>query len=166
MSQAGLVQIPLDIAETYVTDVGDAVPAGGILNIIGGIGITTSGSGNTVTINATGMGFSWNTVTPLAPPNPIQIVAENGYICGGVGTTTFVLPLAPSIGDTFKIFSYSSKFRINQNANQIMQIGAAATTLGVTGYLISNSVGDAVSIVYMGNNTFQDESIQGTLTVN
>lgn len=41
------------VATSYHTDDGDAVPAANILNILGqtGSGITTSGAGNTVTIN-------------------------------------------------------------------------------------------------------------------
>lgn len=43
-------------ANEYVTDSGTAIPAAGILNVVGGVGITTSGAGNTVTITNTGGG--------------------------------------------------------------------------------------------------------------
>ncbi len=39
------------IATQYDTDSGSAVPAGGVLNIVGGANINTSGAGNTVTVN-------------------------------------------------------------------------------------------------------------------
>jgi hypothetical protein len=167
MSHAGFLNNAHgDFASTYTEDIGSATPSGGILEILGGPGIITSGSGNIITITATGSGFTWNVVTSVSPANPIQVVTENGYICTGAAEVTFILPLAPAIGDTYKFFSYSSKFRINQNANQLIQIGAAATTIGATGFLESNSIGDALVLVYMGSNTFQDESIQGTLTLN
>jgi hypothetical protein len=39
-------------AESFVTDSGTAVPVLGVLNVLGGTGIVTSGAGNTVTIDA------------------------------------------------------------------------------------------------------------------
>lgn len=59
MSQAGVINIseipvPPEVATSYVEDSGSAIPSGNILNILGGSGIATSGSGNTVTITATG----------------------------------------------------------------------------------------------------------------
>lgn len=44
----------LNFPITFNTDTGTAVPSAGILNIIGGTNVTTTGSGNTITINATG----------------------------------------------------------------------------------------------------------------
>lgn len=38
-------------ADTFVTDAGSAVEAGGVINIVGGQGLNTSGAGNTVTAN-------------------------------------------------------------------------------------------------------------------
>lgn len=46
------------IATSYPTDAGTAIPAAGVLNILGAGGITTSGAGNTVTITGTGLGPS------------------------------------------------------------------------------------------------------------
>ena len=59
MSQAGELNsanniVPGDVATTYVTNSGSAVPAGNILNVVGSNGITTAGSGNTVTISGSG----------------------------------------------------------------------------------------------------------------
>lgn len=41
------------VATTYTTDVGNAIPAANVLNILGGTGVDTSGAGNTVTVNVT-----------------------------------------------------------------------------------------------------------------
>jgi hypothetical protein len=41
-----------DVATDYVTDSGTATPALGVLNIIGGTDVSTSGSGNTITITS------------------------------------------------------------------------------------------------------------------
>lgn len=44
------------IPDSFPTDSGTAIPSAGVLNILGGSGITTSASGNTITIDASGGG--------------------------------------------------------------------------------------------------------------
>lgn len=55
MSQSGSLSaanfVPSNVAQAYVTDSGTAIPALNILNVVGGGSITTSGSGDTLTIN-------------------------------------------------------------------------------------------------------------------
>lgn len=54
MSQSGSLAsssfVPPNVAQAYVTDSGIAIPAANILNVVGSGSITTSGSGNTLTI--------------------------------------------------------------------------------------------------------------------
>jgi hypothetical protein len=56
MSQSGGISqlnvVPSDVAIDFVTDSGTAVASGHILNILGGSNASTSGSGNTITINS------------------------------------------------------------------------------------------------------------------
>lgn len=141
---------------------GKAFPVNGVLNIVGGTGVSTSAGGNTVTINIAPAGFTWQTVT--SADNPVQIVVENSYICAGVSQVVFVLPLAPNIGDTFKILSYTSTFQITENGSQQIRIGTQITTAG-SGNIISNSAGDNITCSYVGGNVFLETQIQGTLTV-
>jgi hypothetical protein len=170
MSQGGRLEdtggggVPGDVATSYVTQAGTAVPLLNVLNVIGTGGADTSAVGNTVFINVVTAGFTWNVVTSVSPTNPIQIVAQNGYICTGVALVTFLLPLAPTIGDTFKIFSNTSRFQITQNGGQTITIGTATSSSG-SGTVTSYSAGDEVTISYMGTNSFQSEPPQGTLTV-
>lgn len=59
MSQSGILDIEganPQIPTSFVTDSGTAIPLVNVLKILGGTGITTSGSGNTVTITASGTG--------------------------------------------------------------------------------------------------------------
>lgn len=61
MSQAGTVGSSTSPSNlTFVEDVGSATSSGGIINIVGGVGITTSGAGSTVTITASATS---NTIT-------------------------------------------------------------------------------------------------------
>jgi hypothetical protein len=109
-------------------------------------------------------GFKWNVVTSISPTNPIQIVANNGYICNGTNQVTFILPVAPNIADEFKIISNTSTFQITENGSQQICIGTASSTAG-SGNLTSNSTGDQVDFMYMGANIFRGFAPQGTLTL-
>jgi hypothetical protein len=46
-------------ADEFITDSGTAVPILGEINVFGGNGASTSGSGNTITINVSGVGLSY-----------------------------------------------------------------------------------------------------------
>ena len=167
MSQAGPLNepttIPPEVATEYVTNSGTAVPAFNVLEVLGSGSITTTGSGNVITISISATGFTWNTITSAS--NPTQIVAENAYITAGVSQCTLLLPASATIGDAFIVTGLTSLFKIMQNANQFIIAGAFTTTVGNTGYLSSNSVGDDVEIVYIATNTFKVRSPYGNLTV-
>lgn len=72
MSQAGIVDViesNPQIPTLFVEDVGTAIPLLNVLNVLGTNGITTHGSGNTITIDGSGVG---DTITgdlggPLSP---------------------------------------------------------------------------------------------------
>jgi hypothetical protein len=167
MSQAGLRTIATvgpEIPIEFVTNSGTAEAVLNVIEILGAGGVTTSGSGNVITINVTGGAFTWNSVTSVSPPNPIQILAANGYVCMGASQVTFILPLAPNFGDEFIIMSNTSTFKINENGSQVMRIGAQITTAG-SGSVTSNTVGDFVQFVYVGANTFLSFAPQGTISI-
>jgi hypothetical protein len=64
-------------ATDFATDSGTANPtAGGVITISGGTGISTSGSGSTVTIASTSGAFTWNEETGTSA----NLAAGNGYI--------------------------------------------------------------------------------------
>jgi hypothetical protein len=99
-----------NVATSYVEDVGTAVPSGGILNVLGVNGITTTGSGNTITIEPTsGFLFEGNTVdahtapgtNPVVPNSSGLIIVTGGQIAAG--STTNVIETNSLAANTYTI---------------------------------------------------------------
>lgn len=99
------------IAETYTTDAGDATPSGGVINILGGTGISTSGATDEVTITA----------------------ENNGDVVGPNGTADNVVPSFD--GSSGKLLK-SSGLTVT-NAFLALSTGIATST----GFLILNTSG-------------------------
>ncbi len=169
MSQAGSLNettapSPPDVPTEFVTNSGTAVPALNVIEILGTGSITTTGSGNVVTISVSGTGFTWNTITSAT--NPTQIVAENAYITAGVSQCVLILPLTAAVGDAFIVTGLSSLFQITQNASQYIIFGIKTTTAGATGSLTSTSFGDHLEVVCVAQNLgFKVIDSIGNLTV-
>lgn len=86
MSQAGSISVAGGgSAIQFNEDVGSAVPAAGIVNVLGGAGITTTGAGNTITIALTGGGVDIDSIGTQTGTNPITadgagLVTINGAV--------------------------------------------------------------------------------------
>lgn len=83
------------LATSYVEDTGTAVPAAGVLNVLGGTAIHTVGSGNTITINGKGVAYAY---TNVVGPVTYVVLSTDYYIScdpsGGAITLNF--PNAPT----------------------------------------------------------------------
>ena len=66
--------IPVDVPTMFVTDNGTAIPSAHVLNVLGGPGISTSGSGNTVIVKLEN-GCSGTTTTTDATPTQITCLS-------------------------------------------------------------------------------------------
>ena len=108
----------------------------------GGITFTT-GAGS-LTINGTGGGLTWSTVTVDA-----SFTVNTGTVANKAGLLTMTLPASAAVGDVIAITGINTAlgWKIAQNANQQIFFGSASTTLGVTGSLASTATRDTVYIV-------------------
>ena len=95
--------LPPSVPTSFVTDSGIAIPVGNILNVLGGDGITTQGSGNTVTIINSGQVPAYIQIDDTA--SPYTVLETDYYIsCDSTGgAITVLLPDNPTLYETFVI---------------------------------------------------------------
>lgn len=133
------------VGETITGDSGGALsPTAGNWNIFGGTGISTSGSGSTLTINSTGGGFAWVDVTGTSA----SMVVNHGYLADNAGLVTLTLPATAVQFSALAIAGHGAGgWTIAQNANQKIIFGSSATTTGVGGSLSSTNANDVVFLL-------------------
>jgi len=108
-----------------------------------GTGISITPGTNTITIAATGAGFTWHDVTG----GSATLAAENGYIADAAGLTTFTLPTNNAIGDTIKIVGKGAGgWKIVYGAGQNIIFGSSASTV-TTGNIASTNANDCAELV-------------------
>lgn len=138
------ISVEPTVAIQFFGDAGIATPALNNLNIDGGINISTSAAGNTVTIDAFGFAsFQWQVVSAT----PFNMIANEGYIVDHGATVTLTLPVAGIEGDILRVAGFDGGWIIAQNANQRIHFGNQPTTLGVGGSLASTEDHDCVEMV-------------------
>jgi len=77
-------------ASSFPTDSGTAIPVAGVLNVLGGTGVDTSGSGNTVTVTAaTDVATTYTADVGSAAPtaNVLTVSGTAGISTSGAGST-------------------------------------------------------------------------------
>lgn len=151
------------IATSFVSDGGTAQASSNAVNIVGGTGITTSATGDTLTISFAGASFVWNEVTGTSG----NLADLNGYITNNAGLVTMTLPATASIGDRFIVTGKGAGgWKVAQNAGQTINMGSSPTTTGVGGSLASTNQFDTIEIVCItANTTFNVINSIGNITV-
>ena len=125
------------IATSYPCDTGTAVPSGNVLNVLGGAAIHTTGSGNTITIAATGFAINYTNVTHAM--SPYTVLTTDYYIsvdCSG-GVVTLNFPNAPSAKQIWIVKDRTG----NATANNISITtpGGVVTIDGLTTYKLASN---------------------------
>jgi len=153
--QASATSMPT-VPTSFVTDVGTAIPALNILNVLGGVGIETTGSGNTVTISLDNSGqvvtqtigavtSQPTLITIFAPSIGIFVCRVVGYTndASNLGVAYFIRSAIKSDGVTATIVASQAKDPFEDallsaaDANvSVTGNSVAVTVLGVAGYTI------------------------------
>jgi len=122
--------------------IGSSLGAPLAATITPGSGISVTNGNNSITIAATG--FTWTKITADQ-----TAAVNNGYICNKASTLNLTLPASCPIGSIIEVIGMNTAlgWKIAQNAGQSIIFGTSATTTGVTGYLESSNIFDAVRIV-------------------
>lgn len=134
--------VPPVVATSYVTDSGIAIPAANILNVIGGLGIETSGAGNTLTINVINDGFQW-----FEENANFNATVESGYFCNVALTVSLPATAGLALGNSIIIYiDTAAPVIIQANAGQFIQVGNDISIAG--GTTTSQNLGCILELVF------------------
>lgn len=139
--------VPPTVATLYTEDIGTATPAANNLNVIGGTGVQTAGSGDTIIINVVNGGFTWvETSTNFAA------TAQQGIFCNAALTVTLPPTAGITIGATIFIYvDTASPVIIQANTSQIIEIGNVLSSSA--GTATSTAQGNFVQLIFKPSDT-------------
>lgn len=131
---------------------GELSPTDGNWNILGGPGVTTSGSGSTLTINS--VVFTDTTAATLA--------VDNGYFATAAGT--YDLPATAAQGEMLVVVcDTAGAVVLDAPASNFIRIGSSITSDG--GTITSTAIGDSVTLRYrLSSLTWEATAVIGSWT--
>lgn len=129
------------IGQTITGDSGGALsPTAGNWNILGGPGVTTSGSGSTLTINS---------VVFTDTSGTVGLSVDNGYFA--TAASTFTLPASPLQGEVVIIYvDTTSSVVVTANTGQFIRLGTAVSSSAGTS--TNTSRGDCLALRFRSSN--------------
>lgn len=145
------------IGQTITGDSGGALsPTAGNWNILGGAGVTTSGSGSTLTINS---------VVFTDQGSNTSVTADSGSFA--TATVTLTTPISAGLLDGHELVfvaTTANPLTIQFAATQVGHIGSSASS--VAGTFVSTAIGDSVTLRYQAStNDFWATSVLGNWTI-
>ncbi len=155
-----ITSLPLTNGQLAIGNTGNDPTAA---TLTAGTGISIANASGSITINATGGGLSWVTVTGTT-----QAIAVNtGYTANNAGLVTLTLPATAAVGDTTVVVGLGAGgWRVAQNASQLIHLGSSTTTTGVAGSLASTNRYDSVTITCVVANTeWTTRASMGNITI-
>jgi hypothetical protein len=121
---------PLTDGQLLIGDTAGVSPVASTLTA--GSGVSIVNAAGSITISATGGGFTWNEETGTSA----TMVVENGYIANNASLVTLTLPTTATVGQEIQIVGKGAGlFKVAQNASQTIHYAATDTTTGTGGSL-------------------------------
>ena len=152
--------LPPVVATQYTTDDGVAIPAANNLNVLGGLGATTSGSGSTITVTVTTAGFDWE-------EKALDFDAEDGkgYFCNSGLIVSLPSNIGLAIGTTVIIYvDTTDPVIIQADGTDRIQVSDNISNAG--GTATSTAQGNILELVYKpSDSTWHTISSMGSWTV-
>lgn len=125
-------------ATQFVTDSGTANEAGGVLNVLGGIGISTTGTGNTVTISGSGdVATSFPTDSGTATPSAGALTVHGG---SNINTSGSLSTVTVDLDDNVFIGA-SLTLPVDPGVLQASNSGLVSGSRGTNGELLIGNTG-------------------------
>ncbi len=146
---SGAVSLVDTVVKTVATDSGSATPSSHGFTIAGAGAVSTSGSGDTVTVMVAGI-TEWveETTTSRA------LSVNEGVIGNNAATITMTLPAVASLGDKVRFVQKGAgAVAIAQNAGQTVHFGNSDSTAGAGGSVTSSNQWDSLELVCTTANT-------------
>lgn len=141
-------QGPLNDGQVYIGATSGHPIAG---NITAGTGVSITNAANSITIAATGGGFTWSTVSGTTQAAAIN----NGYFANNAGVVTVTLPATAAVGSMIAVCGQGAGgWTLAANTGQTIQFGNTATT--TAGSWSSTNQFDTIFVIcQVANTTWQ-----------
>lgn len=132
-------------------------------SLTAGTGVSITSASGAITINATGGGMTWTTVTGSTQ----AMAVNNGYVANYAGQLAFTLPASSAVGDVVEVtgINTAAGWKIAYTTNQQIFYGTSSATI-TSGSIAATNIRDTVKLVcVVANLTWNVVFSIGNITV-